>query len=357
MHMPVRLSKTAPIGLPRRAIVLSVLLSLSLCWSGSSTSPANADACGQPSADGCPIDLNQPVTAVLTNTNDVHTWRLQLSLAAPLHIALINLPVDYDAHLYGADGSLLGESTKEGTQDDVVDLPNVDAGSYLIYVNSPRGDTSDEPYTLLVTSSGSAAPVGNGSAASRPSPGQVLLADNFNDPAIGWFSTGPSGGGTRGYVDGGYQLLKTDPTSINYPTAFVPGVYTDSSIAFDVRFVDLQPGVGLQVRCRNNGSTGYRADILPANRTVDLGRLDGDPSGVTSKYLVASQPASVLLPSLSTYHIELTCVGSIIALAINNMLLITAEDTTYSSGNHLISAGIRGKTSDVRLGNLVVIQR
>jgi hypothetical protein len=277
---------------------------------------------------------------------------------------LTDLPVDYDLHVYDAGGSLLGESTNEGTQDDVVDLPNADAGTYMIYVNSPRGDTSDEPYTLLVSTSSSAAgaaqptaSAGNASAATHPARGQVLLADNFDDPAVGWLQTGPSGAGTRGYLDGGYQLLKTDPKIDNYPTAIVPGVYTDSSIAFDVRFVDLQFGVGLYVRCRNNGLTGYRADILPANRTVALGRLDGDPSGITSKYLVPSQPVSLLQPSVSTYHIELTCVGPIISLAINNTPLISAEDTTYSSGSHLIAAGIRGKTSDVRLGNLTVTQR
>jgi hypothetical protein len=74
--------------------------------------------------------------------------------------------------------------------------------------------------------------------------------------------------------------------------------------------------------------------------------------------LVAAQPAAVLLRDVSTYHIELSCAGDVISLAINNSPLIAVEDATYSSGNHVIAAGgFAGKTSDVRLSNLVVTQR
>jgi hypothetical protein len=233
---------------------------------------------------------------------------------------------------------------------------------------------SDKPYTLVVSASNNgvtaalpdspaARPTTPPAAATeakpppaRPSPGQVLLADSFDDPVNRWLPTGPSFSGTLNYLGGEYQLLKLDLSSRNAVTAVVPGVYTNSSITFDVRFVDLQPEASLYVRCRNNANRGYRADIFPGYRTVELDRVDGDVNNFTQ--LVAAQPAAVLLRDVSTYHIELSCAGDVISLAINNSPLIAVEDATYSSGNHVIAAGgFAGKTSDVRLSNLVVTQR
>jgi hypothetical protein len=88
-----------------------------------------------------------------------------------------------------------------------------------------------------------------------------------------------------------------------------------------------------------------------------LTRLDSDQNGVTSTFLVPNQPAQMLLSSVSTYHVEMSCVGPVISLSINNTPLIASEDTTYSSGSHWISAGILGDTSDVRLDSLVVTRR
>jgi hypothetical protein len=207
-----------------------VVLLLAVGGAGPQVRPALADACQQPADGGCPLELNQAVTAVLVDPNTVHTWRFTRTQAASVHIALTNLPVDYDLHVYAADGTLLGESTNEGTQDDVVDLSDAATGTYMVYVNSPRGEVDPtNPYTLEVapvSAGGAAAPEttssnldpplanpavgGNddpGPAPVYPVDGLVILADNFDDPKHGWLPTSsPDPLVQAGYLDGEYLL-------------------------------------------------------------------------------------------------------------------------------------------------------
>jgi serine/threonine protein kinase len=123
--------------------------------------------------------------------------------------------------------------------------------------------------------------------------------------------------------------------------------YALGVIAFEL-LVGTVPG--LSGLCTRNG---YRADIYPWDRTVAL-EVQQDPK---FSYLAPPQPAAVLTRDVSTYHIELSCVGPRISLAINDVPLVAAEDTTFSSGNHVIGADTPGKTIDVRLRKLVVTQR
>jgi hypothetical protein len=296
--MPVRLSRTTPIHLTRGGCLaaFAVLLSIALCWSGSSTVPAIADDCVQPSDDGCPIDLNQQVTEVFSNASDGHTWRLTVSRAVPLHIVLTNLPVDYDLHLYAGDGSFLRESTNEGTQDDVADLPDAEAGTYRIYVNSPRGDVSDQPYTLVVSDANGvatvaqppasptqAAPTPTANPSTRAAPGTVLLADNFTDEQNGWLPSGPVVNGFVRYLDAEYQITRTSAGNL-WPGVYIPGTFADSSVALDARFINPTPtpNVALSIGCRAAGSHGYFARIQPELRVAALVRYEGDPNTFTN---------------------------------------------------------------------------
>ena len=110
--------------------------------------PLDAE-CAQPDDLGCPLPAGQAVAAALVDPSHIHTWTLSIPVPKHLRFALHGLPADYDLHVYAADGQLLGESTNEGTDDDVVMIQSAPAGTYLVYVNSPRGAASDVPYGLL----------------------------------------------------------------------------------------------------------------------------------------------------------------------------------------------------------------
>ncbi len=122
--------------------------------------PSQDEECVQPArADvGCPLPIGQAVAAAIVDPSHVHTWTLSISVAKHLRFALHGLPADYDLHVYAADGQLLGESTNEGTDDDIVTVQSAPAGTYLVYVDSPLGDTSDVPYGLLASAEDVAPP-------------------------------------------------------------------------------------------------------------------------------------------------------------------------------------------------------
>lgn len=99
---------------------------------------------------GCSVDANTVGLRVLSSPSDVHAWRLTVPDGASLRIVLTGLVADLDVHVFGPDGSFVAESTNEGLDDDVVALDGAAPGQYVLYVNSPRGEISDQPYGLAV---------------------------------------------------------------------------------------------------------------------------------------------------------------------------------------------------------------
>jgi hypothetical protein len=307
----------------------------------------------------------------MSNAGDVHFWKLVIANKQALHIDLGSLLVDYDLHVYSSDGTLVGESTFDDARDHIVDIDAADPGTYRIYINSPFGEISDTPYELSVTLPDGALSVTTLQPVSAiiattpqpvstagirvPQPGTVLLADNFDDPEHGWMPSGPVLAGFVRYVDGEYQITKTDAASTHWPGATLPGVYTDSSIAMDVRFVAPVPAnVMLRIGCRSNSPNGeYFGDIRPQHRTVDITRYDNYSQQVP---LVAETPVSVIQRD-APIHAELTCVGTTISLAVNGVLAVSTQDATYATGRHSIVAGLNGSTTDVRISHLVVTQQ
>jgi hypothetical protein len=341
--------------------VLRTVLSLALVWTAGSTVPAIADECIQPSDGGCPVELNQAVTAVLANASDVHAWRVVIGQVVPLHIVLTDLLADYDLHVYGSDGTLLGESTNEGTQDDIVDLPAAAAGRYIIYVNSPRGAVSTTSYTLAATASGggAVAPSQGAPTAGVPVPGVVLLADTLDDPSVGWLPTTSTDPAMfRGYVDGEYRIAKLNQTPRDWTVAFAPGTYTNVAINVDARTVVAGDFTEAAIDCRSEAPSAlYEVRVRPESRTVGLIRLDPGVDRAVVVVLVPDFPASTIIRG-QPIHLELVCVGTTISASVNGQNVGPIEDSTYLQGRIGIKAG--GATNvpaDVRFKNLVVTQR
>jgi uncharacterized protein with WD repeat len=127
----------------------SALLTSSSADAAAHYGSARDEVCSQPADAGGPLPVGQAVAAALADPSHVHTWTISIPVPKHLRFVLHGLPADYDLHVYAADGQLLGESTNEGTDDDVVSVPGAPAGTYFVYVNSPRGAASDVPYGLL----------------------------------------------------------------------------------------------------------------------------------------------------------------------------------------------------------------
>lgn len=134
-------------------IVLSSGLLVSAATAGPIASFAGVAAqasCVQPALEGCPLPLQGEVMAAITEPEQVHMWHLTLSSTRPLQLRLMQLPVDYDLHVFGPDGLKL-DSMQEGTADDAIEIESAPAGVYQVYVNSPWRQTSDAPYALMVS--------------------------------------------------------------------------------------------------------------------------------------------------------------------------------------------------------------
>jgi hypothetical protein len=99
---------------------------------------------------GCGLALNTVGLKQLTDPDEVHAWRLYLNQGRAVRILLTALTVDYDLHVFGPDGLLSGEVVNDEPDDHVVELEAPADGQFVVYVNSGRGDVSDQAYALAV---------------------------------------------------------------------------------------------------------------------------------------------------------------------------------------------------------------
>ena len=118
------------------------------------------DACAQPSASGCPMEIQTPVQAALNDATTTHNWLLNVTNDLNFTVALTNLYADFQLWVYGPDNSLLGLSNSPSTQDEVLTVGNIGTGTYWIVVDSPSGEASEEPYNLVATTVATPAPTG-----------------------------------------------------------------------------------------------------------------------------------------------------------------------------------------------------
>jgi len=148
---------------------------LPLAGSGIASPSAAPSGCTQPNIpNGCPISIGTPVSAVLAQPGDQHKWVLNLPSPTSVRITLSNLAAPYALHVLSDPSAqgLLAEVTAHTTSDKSVSL-DLAARTYLIYVDSPTGQTSAAAYQLSVALENGVPQTG--SSASTPS-GTALSA-------------------------------------------------------------------------------------------------------------------------------------------------------------------------------------
>ncbi len=73
--------------------------------------------CAQPDPNGCPLELDQPVAALLNGELRVHRWRFQVPEApngnVSFFVTLPAPPADYDLYVAREDGTLVGRSIQD----------------------------------------------------------------------------------------------------------------------------------------------------------------------------------------------------------------------------------------------------
>ena len=105
----------------------------------------------QPNPDGCWVDIEVPTQAAINDPSIAHIWLVDIPEGVDFSAAAANLPADFQLKVYGPDGDLISLVNHPGYQDEILNIVNRGAGTYSIVVDSPGGQVSEDPYTLLAT--------------------------------------------------------------------------------------------------------------------------------------------------------------------------------------------------------------
>jgi hypothetical protein len=193
----------------------------------------------------------------------------------------------------------------------------------------------------------------------RPAPGDILLADDFEDPASGRLpkSSPSTPHATIGYAAGEYVVEQGDPERERRPAAWLPGLYANASLSIDARLVGDVDRRYLALGCRHQSTSDshYRLVVVPDGGHFALARWDQNSEVLLTPW----QTTSALRDGDQNNRLQLTCSGSTIAASLNGLQVALVQDSTYSEGWMWIGAGSSPNsqaTVQARFDNLVLTQ-
>jgi hypothetical protein len=108
------------------------------------------DPC-QPNPDGCWLSLEVPAQSVINDPTMTQWWMVDVPEGQDFSAAIANLPADLQLKVYGPDNELISQVNHTGYQDEILQILNRGAGIYWLAVDSPGGQVSEDPYTVLAT--------------------------------------------------------------------------------------------------------------------------------------------------------------------------------------------------------------
>jgi hypothetical protein len=157
--------------------------------------------------------------------------------------------------------------------------------------------------------------------------GNLLFNDNFSGGAGNW-TIGPLGNASGWSVgSSGYSYSGAGPTQAY---AGNTTTWTDYTVATDVKLSSLSnyPG-GLRGRVNTSTGSAYVAWIYPAQGLIRLFRV-GQWSIDAGNTLLGT--SSALTMDTNVHNLRMAFQGSTIQVYYDNVLVITATDTTYTQG-------------------------
>jgi hypothetical protein len=212
--------------------------------------------------------------------------------------------------------------------------------------------------------------------------GSVLAADDFADASRGILPTVSQRPQQTqfGYVAGEYQLAIVDPSYTGGAEVQVPGVYGDTTTDLSVRMTGTPPtNAAFVIRCRTttvtpSAFTAYAFALYPAEGRFSISKdvPRPDNSSIFTPDLVnpaGSGPqgfrysSDAIQQGTASNHVQLRCSGNNITASINDAVVASVQDSSYTSGHVDLAAiyGTGGENNisggaDFRLANLVITQ-
>ena len=190
-----------------------------------------------------------------------------------------------------------------------------------------------------------------------PLAGTVLLADDFNDPAAARLPRSSPDESLYhfGYQDGEYVSQRISTEGTRYATVPLPGTYTNTTLAADVRLVGDTNQRVASLECRRQRGVDeqqYRLEMQTNPASFRLLRFQSAAETV----LVPWTPSEAIRRGNETNRFELTCAGETLRARVNGVQVAEVQDGALQEGILAISAGVldRRLLSEGRFDNLVV---
>lgn len=180
--------------------------------------------------------------------------------------------------------------------------------------------------------------------------GGVLYQDYFGNDQSGWGSlTSPAG--SAGYIDGAYHIVLNQP-NVNlwsHPGKDFSTVHEEVSIMPVAGPVSNRMGL----ICRLKNDKNFYFFVISADGYFGIGKMkDGKTSLLTGSVM---QPHASILTGSQINRLRADCIGNLLILYINDVLVSSAKDDDFASGDVGIIAGSFDQTgADIYFDNFVV---
>ncbi len=199
---------------------------------------------------------------------------------------------------------------------------------------------------------------GGSSAEATPTPAaqsKVLFRDDFSDTGSGWDRVKDPSGSMTDYVDGRYRILVNESNTDIWAN---PGKNFDGDVVVAVDAVrnsgPLDNDFG--VICRYHDADNYYFFVISNDGYAGIGIVfKGDQKMLNKEGKMV--PTDKLPQGEGvTYHIEASCVGNTLTLAVNGKRILTVTDDRIApSGDGGLMAGTFDKKgTDILFDNFVV---
>jgi|GEM_PF-1128152 len=173
----------------------------------------------------------------------------------------------------------------------------------------------------------------SGEPTPTPDLAQLVLSEDFSDPATGAFQAYEQ---NAQYLDGSYVLTLSTPGSFYISPLQVD--YSDVRVEFNARKVGGDDNNFLGVLCRFVDLNNYYAFLISSDGYYGIGKrvLGGELQLIGADVL---QPSEFIQQGDGTNHIVAECVGNTLRLTVNGVLLAEVQDDEFTSGDISLAIG------------------
>ncbi len=189
-------------------------------------------------------------------------------------------------------------------------------------------------------------------AVSSVDSGSVLFYDEFSDPTSGW-RTWQTDTTWIGYQNDGFRFYIADP---NFDYWSVAGKrFNDVTLAVDAAVLAGPTNNDFGVICRYQDELNFYAFLISADGYGGIVRMQEGVYQVLQAEVLEYSP--VIQQGYTTNHLRADCIGSKLALYVNQEKVFEVEDAAFTHGDVGLMAGSYQEAGvDVFFDNFFVIK-